>query len=377
MSATWADASWLGHVVLGGGLLLLVTRLCVRLSRQPARQQRLAELGLGAALLLAVLSFGPAWLAIPVPFLQSPPTAAVPEPADFLPPDEVAVEAGPWEAVPVEEAPLAAAPPVVEVPARPADAGLSLPAWPHVVVGLYLAGAAWFLARFVRGCWQLARFLRSARPAPAAAWDVLEELCPRGPLPRLLVSRRARVPLSCGLFRPTIVLPEALCQPDVGDVLRWSLAHELTHLRRRDALTSLLFGLGEVLFYCLPWYWSLRRRVRLCQEYVADAAAADVSGAAEDYAQVRLNCTTAPPLPAGATGVSGNSSDLFRRITMLLRNPMKVEDRCPRLWSWVSAALLLSLAVCGAGVGLYAAPADDVTKEDRKKDEPKKDDKKE
>src|SRR5262249_46668569 len=65
--------------------------------------------------------------------------------------------------------------------------------------------------------------------------------------------------------------------------------------------------------------------------------------------------------PVEATGVVGNSSDLFRRVTMLLQDPLQVERRCPRWWSVGAAAGLLSLAVLAAGVGVtaVAAPADD------------------
>src|SRR5207302_9590153 len=131
-----------------------------------------------------------------------------------------------------------------------------------------------------------------------------------------------------------------------------------------------LFGVAQAVYWFVPWLWALRRRVRLCQEYVADAAAVAEAGPPEDYAEFLLAWSAAPALPAGATGVSGHPSDLFRRITMLVKNPLKIEERCPRRWSLLAAVSLLSLAVLGAGVGLRAsAPAP----EDEKKDAVKKD----
>src|SRR5205807_2048441 len=67
---SWADASvglWLLHTALGGGLLLLIAWLAMRLTRQPARRQRLGEMGLAGALLIGVLSLAPAWLILRVP----------------------------------------------------------------------------------------------------------------------------------------------------------------------------------------------------------------------------------------------------------------------------------------------------------------------
>src|SRR5262249_26221624 len=145
--------------------------------------------------------------------------------------------------------------------------------------------------------------------------------------------------------------------------------------------------LGQAVFFYVPWFWALRRQVQLCQEFVADASAVVVAEQRADYAEFLLNLTTAPLAPACATGVSGHTSDLFRRISMLLQNPFSVERRCPRLWSLATAGGLLSLAVLVAGVGLRAdaaTPPDDqrlarfdddpVQKDEPKKDKGKKDD---
>src|SRR5438477_10652655 len=57
---------WLLHSAVGGGFLLLLVWLVMRFLRQPARQQRLGEAGLVAALLLAGLVLAPSWLYVPL-----------------------------------------------------------------------------------------------------------------------------------------------------------------------------------------------------------------------------------------------------------------------------------------------------------------------
>lgn len=65
---------------------------------------------------------------------------------------------------------------------------------------------------------------------------------------------------------------------------------------------------------------------------------------------------------------------------MLVRNSLKIEESCPRRWSMLAAAMLLSAGVIAAGVGLTkAAAADEDKKADAQpaaKPDEKKDDKK-
>jgi membrane-associated protease RseP (regulator of RpoE activity) len=263
--------------------------------------------------------------------------------------------------------------------------------WPRWLGFTYLAGAALLLGRWLLGYGALLRLLCNAEEASADISQLLREMSaragadPAGAAPRLLLSRQVQTPFSCGICRPTVVIPVRLCEPGSEQALRWVFAHELTHLRRRDAWTCLLLALAQLVYWYVPWYWWLRRRVRLCQEYMADAAAAALTGPVEEYAQFLLRLAAAPRAPVGATGVVGHRSDLFRRVTMLLQNPVRVENRCPAFWSLATAGALLTAAVLVAGVGLSAQaapPADkgDLValvpvpeKNDDKKTEPKKD----
>jgi beta-lactamase regulating signal transducer with metallopeptidase domain len=399
-----STGAWLVHSAAGGGLLLLLVWGLVRHTRQPARQQRLGEWGVLAALLLTVLSLAPAWLVLRVPILAPTHTAAkpseiaapvppAPDRAD-LPPGEERAEAGPDGSAGADaltddrDNTLASAPGAPDAPSLPrTDPGqpASPPACPAraedspaaaetgaaadgatpvpfagaavlACLGLvYLLVAAGVLTRWLLAHLALWRLLRTAEPAPAAVAGLFAAALPGRRRPRLLVSHRLRVPVSCGLLRPTVVLPAALCQRLAA--LRWVFAHELTHLERHDPWTCLLFGVAQAVYFYLPWFWWLRRQVGLCQEFIADAAVASQEAAPEDYAQFLLSLTTAPVAPAGAASVAGRPSDLFRRVTMLLDSPGPVERRCPRLWSWTAAAGLVVLAILASGVSLQAVAA--------------------
>lgn len=388
---SWAQASigqWLLHSAAGGGALLLLTLAAMRWTRQPARRQRLGEWGMAAALMATMLSLAPAWLVVSVP---SPP-AESPMPASTELFDEPAPETDPdvtWLNVAMPTDPSVTSAPIEPVPSQvlaesPSVATHAVTAaefpWLTALMALYGLGAFYILGRWLLGYAALWRLLRTAGPAPESVARLFAAMTSGPRRPRLLVAPGLRVPLSCGLFRPTVVLPPGLCEAPPSE-LRWIFAHELTHLERRDPWTCLLFALGQAVFFYVPWFWVVRRQVQLCQEFVADASAVAVAENRADYAEFLLNLTTAPLAPACATGVSGQPSDLFRRISMLLQNPFSVERRCPRLWSLATAGGLLSLAVLVAGVGLRAdaaAPSDDQRvaragdDDPAQKDEPKK-----
>jgi beta-lactamase regulating signal transducer with metallopeptidase domain len=420
MSET-AVLEWLLRTLLGGGLVLLAARLVMSRLVAPARRQRLGEWAMLAAVLLAFLSLAPAWLLLPLP---TPGSTALP--ANLLPRGEASpalagsradsreaeprqpsvprqslgtrgtrgeqVVAAPWmegnELSPdnalADELilPAQAEPPLAGVEnATRTEASTRTPFASRLlfaVAGLYLAGVSLLLAHGLLGHLVLALWLRRAEPVPSRLTRLFAAMPERRPRDRVLLSARVRVPFSCGLWRPTVVLPSALAAQAGADVLRWIFAHELRHLRQGDAWSRMLFALGQALYFPLPWFWQLRRQVSLCQEYLADAAAATLGGR-EDYAQFLLGFAAAPAAPLGLTGVSGTNSDLFRRVTMLLHAPTPLEPRCSRRWSLLTAAGLLALAVFVAGVGLAAhgAPAaltDDTKKDETKKDEPKKED---
>src|SRR4051812_16439726 len=86
-----AGAWWVGTAA-AGGLVLLGACLLMRLTRQPAARQRLGELAVIAALLVAVLRLGPAWLQVSLPVAEAPPAdhAAAPAAQTAAPPVEVA-----------------------------------------------------------------------------------------------------------------------------------------------------------------------------------------------------------------------------------------------------------------------------------------------
>jgi beta-lactamase regulating signal transducer with metallopeptidase domain len=369
-----ALTDWLARILLAGGFLLLVVRLAMALTPQPVRQIRLGECGMIAALVLAVLSLLPLPTSV---FVFATPAYSVldidePQTRSAKPPTATALQDGYAADGPREAAPTSTYSTSPD-PALPADNRLG--GWQGWLLTMYATGGVVLFARGLLGYLALWRLLRRARRASAALEEAFQQLA-RGRRPvRLLVAEGVRAPFSCGVLQPAIVLPTRFVAEACEAKLRWVLYHELTHIDGRDARTCLLTGLVQIVYYPVPWLWSVCRQMRLCQEFVADAAAAAASGCAEDYAQFLLGwAAVSSPSPLVA-GVSGRSSDLYRRVAMLLKSPISIERRCSHRFTLCVVCGLSAIVLLGAGVGRKAAAgaADDpkkVEKEEPKKPEP-------
>jgi hypothetical protein len=377
-----AFAVWLLHSAAWGSVLLLVAWLAARRPGQPGRRQRVAEAGMLAALVVAGLAWQSGWL-VPLSFPSRtlPGAASTPDVEAALPQSTLVPWAfegdawfpAPWasgdppggpDAVPLETA----HPPIAgQEASSPWVSGIFFADGWMALFGLYLLGSACAIGYSLLGYAGLWRLVRAARPAAPESMQLLAEVAGTRRLPRLLVSARLRSPLSCGVLRPTIILPESLC----GErKLRWALRHELAHLERRDAISCLLFTLGQAVYYYLPWFWWLRRQARLCQEYLADAVAAPAEQSI-DYAQFLLNLSSPAMLRGCAAGVAGVHSDLYRRITMLLNPSNALAKRCT--W-WGTALAVTGILVVGvllSGIGITSAPLSAAQREETKKTDKK------
>ncbi|MSR59098.1 MAG: hypothetical protein EXS05_15880 [Planctomycetaceae bacterium] len=225
-----------------------------------------------------------------------------------------------------------------------------------IVTG-YFAGLALLAAWGVVGLAGLRRVLRVAHPAPPWCRSRLHEIAgPAGDRVQILVSPRASQPFTFAGRKPVIVLPAAIVAMKTDIDLRWSLAHEWSHIARGDVWIWSFASLVRLVYYYQPLSWWLRRQLRLCQDYLADAAAARQSSAA-DYAEFLTTRAAGRPSAVGL-GIASGPSDLYRRVSMLLKNPRPLETQCS--WTWTAgvaatAALLILLAATFGDRPIHAA----------------------
>ncbi len=369
---------WLAHTALGGSVVFLLGCLAVRFLRQPALRLRVAELTLLGCLLVPFASSLPFLPRFSVDLIGSNLSPLTPE----LESDSVGSSSGPPpgplassflrpESYPVgdpkptssEAAIVPIESPMPDVPREP----MELPSLSLVVVTAFAVGTALYAGRWLLGMVLLARLQRSAVSVPPRVEALFEGLAgSAGQRVRLRMSDRISLPLTFGWWRPVILLPAEQCEGD-EEGLRYGLAHEWSHAERGDIGRWHLATLVGLLFYWQPMFWWLRRQLRLDQDFLADALAAGQAEEPEDYAAYLVGVARSAldrPL-VGSLGIADRSSNLSRRIIMLLNNRTPLQRRCPGTWS---------LALVGAAIavlGLVAAIRLDAGDEAKSKDVPK------
>ena len=384
---------WLAHAAVGTLLVLAAGCVGGALCRQPVRRLRLIELTFLGCLLAPWLSlvsglpqWSLGWLDAPAATAAAPDTrgasAAAADMEDHDRQDR-AILAARGEQSKAEKAPAIVPPAAPSEPTpAPADspqlAVMGWPSTPQMIVGVYCTLSAGLVVWWLVGLLRLVRLCRTTTPAPEHVVALYRRIAGKaGDGVRLLCSDRIDLPLTFSWRRPVIVLPRSLCQECEEAALRFCLAHEWSHIERRDIWSWHLASVVQILFFYQPFYWWLRRQLRLCQDYLADARAVKQAAEAEDYAEYLVGLARrrlGTPVPA-TLGIGDRRSYLYRRVIMLLTTRQPLEQRCRRLWSAGCAIGVLVLLGAVAVVRLNAAaPADDKkepAKQDAPKDKPK------
>jgi beta-lactamase regulating signal transducer with metallopeptidase domain len=171
--------------------------------------------------------------------------------------------------------------------------------------------------------------------------------------PAISISSAQLSPLTWWLGgRVRIVLPMRLVQCVTATQLRWVLAHELAHVRRRDHLVRWLEWLACVAFWWNPVVWWARRDLRLAEEVACDALVVRrLGGAPRSYARallavIELLAGPATRSPSMATGIDA-AETLERRFRRILSDaPVR---RAPL--GLVASVLVIGLSMMTVGLG--------------------------
>jgi beta-lactamase regulating signal transducer with metallopeptidase domain len=157
-----------------------------------------------------------------------------------------------------------------------------------------------------------------------------------------------------GIFRPVVLLPKGLLARLSADETQSILAHELTHLKRRDNLTAAIHMWVEAIFWFYPPVWLIGARLiaereRACDESVL-ARGHDPEVYAEGILKVCKFCLQSPL--SSAAGASGGN--LGQRVREIMTAPRAVGLNPAKKFLLTAAAVFtVALPVMG---GFLSSP---------------------
>src|SRR5450755_1075305 len=221
--------------------------------------------------------------------------------------------------------------------------------WDAVAAAIYLAVALIFLMRFCVGVVFSHRLMRSSRRIGdrRLTRKLISRATAAGLVftPRVTESEFISVPLTIGVMQSAILLP---CGWREWDDARLDavLAHELSHIARRDPLTQRLSLLHRAIFWFSPLAWWLDRHLADLAEQASDEAALSFGADRKDYARTLLGFFEALHAAPGRVWWQGVS----------IAKSGQAEQRVERILSWNGAVAMSMKKSIAVAVLTLAAP---------------------
>jgi beta-lactamase regulating signal transducer with metallopeptidase domain len=239
----------------------------------------------------------------------------------------------------------------------------------HWAAALLLTACACRVVTLARAARAVAHIRRATvLPTPLALAEAQRVAASTGlsALP-VRLSTSLRVPITIGAFAPVVVLPEALARTAARPLLRYVLAHEAEHVRRRDLAWQWLVTVASLPVAFHPVTWRIAKALDASREQACDDAVAVGARQRRDYARALVAVAARAlggPAPRMALAAA-EPATLEGRVARLLR-PSPTDSRL----NTALAALLMSLTFlvaaayaiapeqAAAGAGGAGAPAD-------------------
>ncbi|HET6881031.1 MAG TPA: M56 family metallopeptidase [Pirellulales bacterium] len=375
LNALSGGAAVLADASVKSAVVLLAAAIAARLLRQaPASvRHRVWSLGLSGALVMPLLSCVLPHLRLPVLPAKATPAetahhSAVATPT-ALPGEAAAIDSSvrnvneEWDvatANPIRAEDLSAAQAALLESRRGealrASGQTAAPLDARVyVLGVWMAGLAMVLFPLAAGSVVNWRLVRKSRRLTQAHWlRLIAELSARIGLTRTVAafeSPRPVVPMTWGLLRPTVVVPEDW-RDWPQERRRCVLLHELAHVKRLDVVFQMIGRLAAAFYWFNPLVWFALRQLRIERELACDDCVLASGERASDYARELLSIAKLYRLRPLAVGVAmAHSARLDQRVLRILdraRSRLPMSRRAAR-WLFVAAAVLV-LAVAATSL---------------------------
>jgi beta-lactamase regulating signal transducer with metallopeptidase domain len=202
--------------------------------------------------------------------------------------------------------------------------------WGAAARAIYFAGVVLLLARFLVGIALARRLVHTSQR--------IDDLClagsvapnrRAGALPRIAESGMIAVPATVGVFRPAILLPQSWRTWDEAK-LAAVIAHEQSHVARRDCLTHFLSLLHRAVFWFSPLSWWLNRHLSDLAEQASDEAVLSAGADSNHYARTLLGFLEALQAAPGRVWWEG----------VAMAKAGQAEQRVERILAWKGAVTM-------------------------------------
>jgi beta-lactamase regulating signal transducer with metallopeptidase domain len=233
--------------------------------------------------------------------------------------------------------------------------------WRHLpfgaaFVGLYLLFLFYRIHKLWRA-WKLSLEIRKSA-FPVGISDTLREVlehCRKtmgvGEV-ALVGSPSVAVPVTIGLRRPVIVLPESLLAETSAELLSAAIGHEMAHIKRRDFACNLIY---ELLFLPISFHPAavlVKRRINETRELACDETVSELLLDAQVYARSLVSLANSSFSLDNTTYILGvNDADILEeRVMRLIEKKPSAGTRRATAWLGIT---LFALTLSGAGVAAF------------------------
>lgn len=176
---------------------------------------------------------------------------------------------------------------------------------------------------------------------------------------RVLIAEELSAPLTWGVIRPVVLLPDAAEKWSEQDKKN-ALLHELAHIERGDWLMQMIARMISAIYWFNPLVWITQRQLVLEAELAADDRVLRSGAAPDEYAEQLIALTKrsrVTRMPLAATTMAEKSM-LSRRVHSIMNSGARKMTLNKISRSVLVSAVSMTALLIGS-VQLVAAPQED------------------
>lgn len=238
--------------------------------------------------------------------------------------------------------------------------------WILVGVAVWSLGFIFILGRLLMGMLWIRWMSRKAQPVTDVYWVTLcSDICERFQISRpvrLWKGTNATTPMTWGVFRPVVLLPEE-SKDWSEEKCRVVLMHELAHVKRKDTLTQMIAQVACALFWFNPLVWVAAYKLRVEREHACDDQVLQLGTLASDYAGHLLDIARSlrsAKVASLATIAMARRSQLEGRLLAILDPKLNRRALSPMVIGFIAIVMVVVMLPLAAIQPWAPVPGDEV-----------------